>query len=114
MRIKRSEIRMLSDGDRARVQLFAVELLNDFVTGARATNSRGESYLCMSGPAVFVERMMLFLIRERITTIGNDPSLRGTLHDIRSIQRLNLIWATNVKRWWKEKNRDPSKPLKYL
>jgi len=89
-----------------------VEQINDFVTGARAINERGQSYLKCSGRAVFVERLYDFLLREHIARPCQEDA--HTLNDLRSEARLLLIFDTNVKRWWKPKNRDPNKPLRYL
>jgi hypothetical protein len=111
--IRKRDIQLLSEEERRRVQPIAVQMINDFVTGARAVNDRGQSYLKCHGRAQFVDRMQQFLIRENI---GKPHGIPGslTLHDIRSENRLLLIWDANVKRWWKPRNRNPDEPLKYL
>jgi len=83
--------------------------INDFLTGARATNERGESYLKSGGRAQFIERMQQFAIRSGMGPL--DPNDKGTLKDIRSEGRLALVYDTNVKAaqdfgYWKQ-GQDP-------
>jgi hypothetical protein len=86
------------------LQRAADELL-DFLSGARAVNERGESYLKTGGRAQFIERMQEFAIREGMGPL--DPEDAGTIRDIRSESRLRLIFDTQVKAaqdfgYWKQ------------
>lgn|GEM_PF-5439734 len=86
-----------------------IEQLTLFVTGARGTNERGESYLLCSGPAVWIERIMMFLLRNRLAPPA--PEWKGTLSDLRSEARLRLIFNANLKRGFRGAE---LRPLKYL
>lgn len=112
MKIKRSEIILYSGPDRDRIEKEMIEQFMLFVTGARGENERGESYLLCSGPAVWIERIMMFLLRNHLAPPL--PEWKGTLNDLRSEARLQLIFDANLKVLRKSPKRAAAQALRYL
>jgi hypothetical protein len=112
VKIRRAEIIRYSGPDRARIESEMIEQLVLFVTGARGETARGESYLICSGPAAWIERIMMFLLRNHLAP--PTPEWKGTLNDLRSEARLRLIFDANLKRFSRNAATAVKQPLKYL
>lgn len=83
----------------------AQNFLIDFLKRTTARNAAGELYLKAGGRAQFIEELQKLAIREGMGPL--DPADKGTIKDIRSENRLALIFDTNVKSsydfgYWKQ------------
>jgi len=111
--LKRSDIRPYTGPDRELIEDEMVRHLQDFVSGARATNASGQSFYKCTGPAVWIERIMMFLKREH--RAKPDEGEKHTLNDLRSEARLRVIFDSNLRRFYRNLQRGtPVRPLKYL
>jgi hypothetical protein len=86
----------------------AHDMLGDFLSGARE-NTPGGSALKAGGRAQFVDLMAKFAEAEGMGPL--DPRQAGTIKDVRSQRRLELIFDTNVQQaqdfgYWKQ-GQDP-------
>lgn len=104
-RIKKSEIILYWGPDREQIEAKMIEQFLLLATGARGTNARGESYLLCSGPAVWIERIMFFLIRNRLAAPREIH--KGTAQDLRSEARLRIIFDSNIRRFYQNPGAPP-------
>lgn len=100
---------MYAGPDRELIEDEMVRHLLDFANGERATTEDGRSYYKCSGPAVWIERIMMFLIHGHRAK-PNEVD-KHTLNDLRSEARLRLIFDSNLKQFRRGKQLTP---LKYL
>jgi hypothetical protein len=87
----------------------AEQFFENFLTGARAADDAGGTYLKAGGRAQFIDELQKFALREGMGPL--DPEDAGTMRDITSAPRLALIFDTNIKAahdfgYWKQ-GQDP-------
>ncbi len=69
--------------------------IRDFLTGARATNDKGETYLKTGSRSTFVKQMQDLALSEGMGPLV--PEDAGTVRDFTSQTRQELIWDTQTR-----------------